>query len=120
MQTGYPVLSVCKTPSGIFVRQDRLLEGEDPEALTEVWSVGALLVIVTEHLTFLSRPVPLGLRSVDADGRPSEHAHLVLEAREKTFPVHPVGAFKLNASSAGFCAWLAVAAAIRSMCSLYS
>ncbi|KAF9265645.1 hypothetical protein L218DRAFT_997586 [Marasmius fiardii PR-910] len=93
-KTGFPVLIVKEVDKGILVRQERLLgngvaEGEVNET---IWY----------ELMFSEVNIPLGILSIQADGTPSIDNSLVLEDREKLFPLDTSRPFKLNAGTNGF------------------
>ncbi|KAJ8087903.1 Aminopeptidase 2 mitochondrial [Marasmius tenuissimus] len=84
-KTGFPLLTVTETDGGIKVRQDRLLEtgfaeGKDNET---IWNV------------------PLAILSVQEDGSTSIDKSLVLDEREKTYPLDTSRPYKLNAGTSG-------------------
>ncbi|KAL0581102.1 Aminopeptidase 2 mitochondrial [Marasmius crinis-equi] len=84
-KTGFPLLTVTETDQGIKVRQDRLLEtgiAEDQDNGT-IWNV------------------PLSILSVQADGTTSIDRTLVLDEREKIYPLNTSRPFKLNAGTNG-------------------
>ncbi|KAK1231989.1 Aminopeptidase 2 mitochondrial [Marasmius sp. AFHP31] len=84
-KTGFPLLTVTETDGGIKVRQDRLLEtglAEDKDNET-IWNI------------------PLAILSVQEDGSTSIDRSLVLEEREKTYPLDTSRPYKLNAGTSG-------------------
>ncbi|KAL0066491.1 Aminopeptidase 2 mitochondrial [Marasmius tenuissimus] len=84
-KTGFPLLTVTETDGGVKVRQDRLLEtglavGKDNET---IWNV------------------PLAILSVQEDGSTSIDKSLVLDEREKAYPLDTSRPYKLNAGTSG-------------------
>ena len=49
------------------------------------------------------RTVPLALTSAGPDGKPAINSSLILDTREKTFPLDTTKPYKLNANTTGVC-----------------
>ncbi|KAG7092748.1 hypothetical protein E1B28_009075 [Marasmius oreades] len=84
-KTGFPVLIVKEVEGGIHVRQERLLEtglAEDQDNET-IWNV------------------PLSILTVQDDGTPSIDNSLVLDERERIYPLDTSRSYKLNAGTNG-------------------
>ncbi|KAJ6558360.1 peptidase family M1-domain-containing protein [Mycena capillaripes] len=85
VKTGFPLITVAETSSGIHVRQDRFLTAGTIDTGDEtIWSV------------------PLAILTVDKDGKASVDKSAILEEKEKTFAIDVAENFKLNAGTTGF------------------
>ncbi|KAJ6489207.1 peptidase family M1-domain-containing protein [Mycena vitilis] len=95
VKIGFPLITVTETPNGIRVRQDRYLSSGPPEADDNETIWLKLMVYI------LSRNVPLGILTVNEDGRVHVDNTAILEEREKTLTIDINKPFKLNAGTTG-------------------
>ncbi|KAJ7824168.1 leucyl aminopeptidase [Mycena olivaceomarginata] len=82
-KTGFPLITITETSTGIHVRQDRYLDNGTPTA--------------DENETIWN--VPLVILTVDGNGRVHVDKTAILEQREKTIALDTSRTFKLNAGT---------------------
>ncbi|KAJ6558345.1 hypothetical protein B0H19DRAFT_1292397 [Mycena capillaripes] len=102
VKTGFPLITVTETLSGIHVRQDRFLNS-GPDANDEtIWCVISVPA-GSKYGTYISiRNVPLAILTVDKDGKAHIDKSAILEEKETTFAIDVTKNFKLNAETTGF------------------
>jgi aminopeptidase 2 len=110
---GFPLITVTETPDGIHVRQDRFLENGD--ALAEenetIWFVYVDVVLQREFIPN-DRKIPLGILTVDEEGKPHVDKTAILDEKEKTIAIDTTRNYKVNAGSIGFCAFFCAIACL--------